>query len=178
MGLAKWQTHGKYFGSTLGEGESFTSRGFVGVRRSGSTVSYIRVNYLDDINIGVLAFRSLRVKWVLSLPPPPSLFYISRLDKRRYREIRFARCLVLSDAVENSILKVRSSIVRLQWNIFPDQSCFSKIRVSSFECFDDTSCDSKSDVMHPTLNSLKNRGKSGSNRAFRILEQNEQIHAS
>ena len=78
---------------------------------------------------------------------PPSLFYISRLDKRRYREIRFARCLVLSDAVENSILKVRSSIVRLQWNIFPDQSCFSKIRVSSFECFDDTSCDSKSDVM-------------------------------
>lgn len=109
---------------------------------------------------------------------PPSVFYISRLDKRRYREIRFARCLVLSDAVENSILKVRSSIVRLQWNIFPDQSCFSKIRVSSFECFDDTSCDSKSDVMHPTLNSLKNRGKSGSNRAFRILEQNEQIHAS
>lgn len=78
---------------------------------------------------------------------PPSVFYISRLDKRRYREIRFARCLVLSDAVENSILKVRSSIVRLQWNIFPDQSCFSKIRVSSFERFDDTSCDSKSDVM-------------------------------
>lgn len=39
---------------------------------------------------------------------PPSVFYISRLDKRRYREIRFARCLVLSDAVENSILKVRS----------------------------------------------------------------------
>lgn len=111
MGLAKWQTHGKYFGSTLGEGESFASRGFVGVRRSGSTVSYIRVNYLDDINIGVLAFRSLRVKRVLSLPP----CFIYRLDKRRYREIRFARCLVLSDAVENSILKVRSSPLTMEY---------------------------------------------------------------
>lgn len=55
----------------------------MGVRRSGSTVSYIRVNYLDDINIGALAFRSLRVKRVLSLPPlPPPLCVLYIAVKR------------------------------------------------------------------------------------------------
>lgn len=68
-GIGKVADTRQVFWEYFGEGESFTSRGFVGVRRSGSTVSYIRVNYLDDINIGVLAFRSLRVKRVLSLPP-------------------------------------------------------------------------------------------------------------
>lgn len=65
------------------EGASFTSQGFVGVRRSGSTVSYIRVNYLDDINIGALAFRSLRVKRVLSLPPLPPPLCVLYIAVRR-----------------------------------------------------------------------------------------------
>lgn len=110
MGLAKWQTSilGVLWG---GETASFTWQGFVGVRRSGSTVSYIRVNYLDDINIGALSLfaRFERNGFYPSL----SVFYISRLDNRRYREICFARCLVLSDRLENSILKVCSKTVRL-----------------------------------------------------------------
>lgn len=78
---------------------------------SGSTVSYIRVNYSDDINIGA-PFCSLRTERVLS-PPSSGVFYTSRLDKRRYWEICFRKVSCPRITMENSVLKVIIEIIYL-----------------------------------------------------------------
>lgn len=51
----------KYFGRfvSLEAFRRVSARGFVGVRRSGSTVPYIYVNYFSDVNI-ITSFRRFK----------------------------------------------------------------------------------------------------------------------
>lgn len=104
MGSAKWQRHARpsILGVLWGTA-SFTSQGFVGVRRSGSTVSYIRVNYSDDINIGA-PFCSNGTGFI-----PPLLWGVLYTAVRQEEVLRnlLSQGVLSSDlTMENSVLKV------------------------------------------------------------------------